>query len=71
MAGDVRDERLAQIGQRALPLIALHPGDRIVGPDAEPRRSAGVILLSDVREVDVRQAVLRIEREDETSVADQ
>ena len=71
LASDVGDQRLAQVAERSLPLIALYPGNRVIGKDAEARGRARVVLLSDVRKVDVGQSVLRIERDDERSVADQ
>ena len=71
VAVDVGDEGLAEIRERALPGVALYPGDAVVRPHAESRGGTGVILLPDMREVNVGQAVLRIECDDERAVADE
>src|SRR5437868_5387794 len=65
----IRDDRVAQIGERALPAVILNPAGLAVDPDAETEARAGVILQADVRVVDVGEPVLRIERDDERAVA--
>ena len=68
---DIGDQRLAKISQHALPAVGLDPTEFAVNPHAEAKRRPAVVLLSDVRKVNVRQAVLGIECDDERTVADQ
>ena len=70
MAADVGDDRLAQIGERALPAVVLDPGDRIVRPHTEAEALADVVLQSDVRIAKVGEPVLRVEGDQEGTVSD-
>src|SRR5260370_38891182 len=66
---DVGDHGLTKIGQPSLPVIALHPTELVVRPHAEPERRTAVVFLTDMREVDVREAISGIECDDEWTIA--
>src|SRR6185295_2386976 len=66
----VRDQRVAEIFERPLPRRLVDRVQRAVAPDAEAEFGAGVVLHSDVREVEVGEAILRVERDEEGAVAD-
>ena len=67
---DVGDDGVAQVGEVALPAVVLDPTAGAVGPDAEAEARSAVVLVPDVREVDVGEAVLRVEGDEQRSVAD-
>lgn len=65
----LRDECVVAIPEISFPLWA-HPGDAAVYPDSEAKFvSPGVILQADPGEVDVPNAVVRVEVQEEIAVA--
>src|SRR4029079_1607837 len=69
--GDARDERSVLVVERLLPRRAADPGEQAVAPDAEEGDVAdGLVVLADVRVVDVADVVVMIEIDHEIAVAD-
>src|SRR5206468_5915194 len=67
----IADECLVLVLDMAFPVVAADPAELAVDPDAEPaRRADGVVLLSDVRVIDVAELVARVERDEEVAVAE-
>jgi hypothetical protein len=72
MAGhDVRDEGLRLVFQRAMPLRLVQPRQAAIHPRAEPAaRAANMVLLANVRPVQVPERVLPVERDQQASIAE-
>ena len=69
LGGDVGDERVFLIAQRLLPGLVVDPGKLTVRPDAElERMPLGMVLLTHVGIVDVPDAVVAIEADEQTTV---
>src|SRR5690349_14296041 len=69
--GYFRDERIVLITQVFLPLGAVNPGEAAIAPNSHPERVAlGLILLADMRKVEVPQAIRRIKGDQHATVAD-
>ena len=68
---DARDQRIAVVVEPLLPRRIADPGELAVAPDAEKRDVAGgLVVLPDMRVVDVADVVLMIEIDHEVAVAD-
>jgi hypothetical protein len=68
---DLRDEGLVQVIELARPAGVRDPGERAFDPEAEAERVAlGMVLLADVREVDVTNLVQLVERDQQRAVSD-
>ena len=66
-----RDQRLLLVGDRARPAVLEDPAQLAVHPDAEVERPGpGVVLLADMREIEIADAVAAVERDEHVAVAD-
>ena len=69
LRANVGDERVFLIAQRLVPGLVVDPRKEAVHPDSELERvTLGVVLLSDVRIVDVSDAVVAIKADEQASV---
>ena len=67
----IADEGLMLVRDVPVPPIVPGPRELSIHPEAEPRRFADrMVLLSDVRVIDVTQLVARIKRDEEVAVAE-
>src|SRR3954454_24953042 len=68
---DARDERIVLVVEPLLPRRIADPRELAVAPDAEKRDVAGgLVVLTDMRVIDVAEVVLMIEVDHEIAVAD-
>ncbi len=68
--GRVANERLMLVFDVALPVVAADPAELAVDPDAETAgRADRVVLLSNVRVIDVAQLIAGVERDEEVAIA--
>ena len=66
----VAHERLVLVGDVDLPVVAADPAEPAVGPDTEAaRRADGVVLLPDMRVVDVAELIAPVEGDEEIAIA--
>src|SRR5437660_7719005 len=71
MRFDARDQRIAVVVEPLLPRRIADPRELAVAPDAEKRDVAGgLVVLPDMRVVDVADVVFMIEVDHEIAVAD-
>ena len=67
---DVGDKRVVLVAQRLLPRPVVDPSELPIYPDAELERlTLCVVLLPDVGVVDVSDAVVAVEADEQTTVA--
>ena len=66
-----RDQRLLFVGDRARPAVVVDPAQPAVHPDAEVERlRPGVVLLADMRKIEIADPVATVERDEHVAVAD-
>jgi hypothetical protein len=67
---DVRDQRVAQIVERALPRRRVRLVQRAIAPDPHEELRPGMVLHPHVRKVKIGEPVLRVESDEQRAVAD-
>ena len=68
---NVGDECLRNVPEGSLPIVGKDPGEFAIGPNAEPKRETlGMVLLPDMREIDVADLIFVVEIDQQIAVAD-
>lgn len=68
---NVGNERIGNIFERPVPRIGIHPRKLSVGPHAKAKRKTfGMILLPDVREINIADLIFVVEINEQTAISD-
>ena len=68
---NVGDECLRKVAKHSLPIVGKDPGEFAIGPNAEPKRETfSMVLLPDVRKIDIADLIFVVEIDQQIAVAD-